>query len=52
MAGSFYDAIVSLLGQPNSFAAEIIIYTIIGIIFIRIFEGIIGIIFTLIRGVR
>jgi hypothetical protein len=49
---SFYEPLVLILGQPNSFAAEILIYTLVAIIFLRIFEAIIQIILSLIRGVR
>jgi uncharacterized membrane protein YccC len=38
--GTFAGAIMSLVGEPQSFAASIIIYTIVGILFLRIFEGI------------
>jgi len=40
-----------IVGEPQSFAASILIYTIVGILFLRVFEGIFGIISLLIRKV-
>lgn len=49
---SIFEQLVFVIGQPNSFAAEILIYTLVAIIFLRIFEAIIQIILSLIRGVK
>lgn len=48
---AFADAVMSLVGEPQSFAASILIYTIVGIIFLRVFEEIMALIFLLIRKV-
>jgi len=46
---TFAGAIMYLVGEPNSFAASILIYTIVAILFLRIFEGIFGLVGFLIR---
>lgn len=51
MSADFAEGLTLILGQPESFAASILIYTIVGIIFLRIFEGVISIISLLIRKV-
>lgn len=49
--GTFAGAIMSLVGEPQSFAASILIYTIVAILFLRIFEGMISLIAVLIKKV-
>lgn len=49
--GSFYGAITYLIGEPQNFAGQIIIYPILAIMFLWILELILEIIFTIIRKV-
>jgi len=49
--GTFAGAVMYLVGTPESFAASILIYTIVGIIFLRVFESIFSLIHLLIRKV-
>jgi hypothetical protein len=49
--GTFYGAVTYLVGEPDSFAASILIYTIVAILFLRIFEGMFSFIGILIKKV-
>lgn len=51
MSATFYDAVTSIIGVPNNFGADVIIYSIVAIIFLRIFEFVIETIFVLIKKV-
>jgi hypothetical protein len=51
MAGSFYDAIIILTGQPQNYAGEIIIYTLVAIMLLWILELLMNLVFLLIRKV-
>jgi hypothetical protein len=49
--GTFAGAVMYLVGEPNSFAASILIYTIVAILFLRIFEGMMSFVYLLIKKV-
>ena len=49
--GTFYGSVIYLIGEPQNFAGEIIIYPILAIMFLWILELVLEIVFTLIRKV-
>jgi hypothetical protein len=49
--GSFYGAVTYLIGEPQNYAGQIIIYPILAIMFLWILELILEMIFMIIRKV-
>lgn len=51
LEGTFIDIVQGLIGTPGSFAASIMIYTIVAIMLLRILEMSIEIVYVLIKKV-
>lgn len=45
----FYDTVTTILGVPNSFAGELILYTLSAILFLVVFDASLRIIYLLIE---